>query len=76
MTRRVENKSKRDDGARRAIAHYGEHLLEVVLNQFVIENMVLLAHGCHESVLGNVRGACAVLVVRAPGLFVQGLDID
>src|SRR5271170_4418252 len=73
--RRVENERKRDGQARMAVAYYGEHLLEVVLNQFVIENMVLLGHGGHESVLGHVRGACAVLVVRTLGLFVEGLDI-
>ncbi len=51
-----------------------EHLLQVLLEQLVEEDLVALAHGGQECVAGEVVGLDAVLRIRAPRLSVERQD--
>lgn len=53
----------------------GEHFLEVVEDQTVIEDFVLLLETGHEGVLGQVARAGAVLGVGALDLLIERLDV-
>ncbi len=53
----------------------GEHLLEVVEDEAVVEHRVLLGHAGHEGVLGQRVGPRRVLLVGAPDLLRQALHV-
>ncbi len=54
----------------------GEHLLEVVQDEAVVEHRVLVSHAGHEGVFGERVGPRDVLVVCAADLLGYGLDVS
>lgn len=53
----------------------GEHLLEVIEDEAVVEYLILLLHGRHECVFSQIVRPRTILIVGAPGLLVEGLDV-
>lgn len=53
----------------------GEHFLEVVEDEAVVQHLVLLLEAGHEGVLGQVARAGAVLGIGALDLLVERLDV-